>query len=198
MLEIGEKYENRTYKESFTHACNLIPLMYKRLTQVDGFSYEDAVNKIWHDHSDVRGFSKRNIYRYLPKDLPDIPRRIVTSRHNSSQTESTQGTNLSDTKSSTTLGSLPIADENQCPSCLNLLAVNNELREALEASQNFTSADTLLRSERVCSVPKDKEYVMTDALKKSERVCYIFFNVAGRVVHAEADVDKMNNGNGHQ
>ena len=65
-----------------------------------------------------------------------------------------------------------------------------------EANQKFTSANTLLGSERICSVPKDKEYVVTDALKKSERVCYILFNNTGKFVHAEADIDKMNDGNG--
>jgi hypothetical protein len=196
---IDKSYETRTYNElsdefkrTYSRACDLIPLMYDRLTLIDGESHEFALMKIYNDHKDLPGFSKRNINRYLPSDNPTIPRRVVTRRHNSSRTVSTQARNLSNAKPSpTTRGTIRIADEIQCPSCLNLLAVNNELREALEANQKFTSAYSLLENERVCSVPREKHYLLTDALKKSEQVCFIVFDFTGEFIYAEADIDRI-------
>jgi hypothetical protein len=197
--------EFRNLYPTFWKAANLLPAMYNSLTLIDGFPHKDAINKIKSDHRDLPGFSARNIRRNLPLGNPHVPRRIRTSRPKTSMTASNEPSKLSNTKPSCAVEQskdknsvILKADEKECLNCSAVVAENRELREALKANQKFTSANTLLGSERVCSVPKDKEYILTDALKKSERVCYIFFNVAGRVVHAEADVDKMNDGNGHQ
>lgn len=60
--------------------------MYNRLTLVDGFLHKDARTKILNDHKHLTGFTPRNIYRYLPSDNPNIPRRVVTPRHKTSIT----------------------------------------------------------------------------------------------------------------
>jgi bifunctional DNA-binding transcriptional regulator/antitoxin component of YhaV-PrlF toxin-antitoxin module len=80
---IDKSYETRTYNElsdefkrTYSRACDLIPLMYDRLTLIDGESHEFALMKIYNDHKDLPGFSKRNINRYLPSDNPTIPRRV--------------------------------------------------------------------------------------------------------------------------
>src|SRR5437588_1416911 len=89
-----ETYKSTTYEElskefqqffpQAIRAFELIPLMYNRLTLVDGLSDKKARTKMVNDHKHLRGFTPRNIYRYLPSDNPNIPRRVVTSRHKTS------------------------------------------------------------------------------------------------------------------
>jgi hypothetical protein len=177
--------EFRNLYPTFWKAANLLPAMYNRLTLIDGFPHKDAINKIKSDHKDLPGFSARNIRRNLPRSNPHVPRRVRTSRPKSSQTESNDGSNLSRTKYSyLTENSTPIADEKECPRCLKLSAKNRELEEALQANSIFRPADTLLGSERVYSVPKEKEYLLTDAFKTSEQLSFIIFDSTGKFVHA--------------
>src|SRR6266702_4052598 len=94
--EINE-YEQRTYQElslefeelypAAARAFELIPLMYNRLTLVDGLTHKEAVAKIHNDHYHLSGFTERNIRRYLPGENPNIPRRIRTSCPKNSITE---------------------------------------------------------------------------------------------------------------
>jgi hypothetical protein len=57
----------------------LIPMMYNRLTLIEGYSHKAAMNKILEDHAHLPGFSERNIRRNLPEDNPIVPRRIRTA-----------------------------------------------------------------------------------------------------------------------
>jgi hypothetical protein len=84
------EYKDKTYEElsqefqevypAAARAFELVPLMYNRLTLVDGLTHKEAVAKIHNDHRHVDGFTERNIRRYLPADNPNLPRRVRTSR----------------------------------------------------------------------------------------------------------------------
>jgi hypothetical protein len=78
-------------------AFELVPLMYNRLTLVDGYSHKAAINKIYNDHAHLPGFSRRNIRRNLPEDNPMVPRRIRPSWPKTSITENDSGEKFSDT-----------------------------------------------------------------------------------------------------
>ena len=102
------EYEQHTYEQlsqEFTElypaaarAFELIPLMYNRLTLVDGLTHREAVAKIHNDHNHLSGFTERNIRRYLPGDNPKIPRRIRTSCPNNSVTEISTEQDISNTE----------------------------------------------------------------------------------------------------
>jgi hypothetical protein len=103
-----KEYEHHTYEElsqefeelypAAARAFELIPLMYNRLTLVDGLTHKDAVEKIYNDHHHLSGFTQRNIRRYLPGDNPNIPRRVRTSRPKNSITEISAEQHISDTE----------------------------------------------------------------------------------------------------
>ena len=208
-MQIDEDYNNRSYDElskelktSITRAYTLIPLMYTRLTQVDGFSYKEAVRKLHNDHKDLPGFSHRNVHRCLPKDLPGIPRRVVPLRHKSSSTEQMKTTKLSVTKLSGVSGEQsdtgvdgvklePSACGNEHLAYEDLLIKNQELEEALEANSKFVSASALLGIEHTYVVPKETHHILIEAFKKSKNVCYVIFDCANNFAHAEADIDRM-------
>jgi hypothetical protein len=108
MSGVDHTYKQRTYEElskeftelypSALRAFELIPLMYNRLTLVDGLSHKKALAKMLDDHKHFPGFATRNIYRYLPQDNPKIPRRVMTPRHNNSVSEGNDTKNFNVTK----------------------------------------------------------------------------------------------------
>jgi hypothetical protein len=77
-------------------AFELVPLMYNRLTLVDGYSHKAAIKKMRDDHDHLPGFSTRNIRRYLPEDNPSVPTRIRTSRPKTSIAKNSNEQELSD------------------------------------------------------------------------------------------------------
>lgn len=91
---IAQEFEKKTYQELSKEFCDLyqsvkrafeiVPLMYNRLTLVDGLLHKEALAKIANDHKHLSGFTARNVYRYLPAENPKIPRRVVTPRHKNS------------------------------------------------------------------------------------------------------------------
>lgn len=103
-----DEYKYKSYEElsqefqevylAAARAFVLIPQMYNRLTLVDDLPHKDAIAKIQNDHDHLRGFTERNIRRYLPANNPNIPRRVRTSRPKNSVTETSVGTFFSDTK----------------------------------------------------------------------------------------------------
>jgi hypothetical protein len=72
--------EFRTVYPFAIRAFELVPMMYDRLTLVDGLSHKEAFAKIVGDHKDLSGFKERNIRRYLPLNNPNVPHRLRTSR----------------------------------------------------------------------------------------------------------------------
>jgi hypothetical protein len=81
-----EEYQNKSYNDLSSEfrkaypcairAFELVGLMYNRLTLVDKLSHKEALTKIYNDHTDLPGFSLRNIRRNLPSDNPYVPRRV--------------------------------------------------------------------------------------------------------------------------
>ena len=103
-----EEYGRRIYEDlsselqkiypTVARAFELIPLMYNRLTLVDGLTHKDAIEKIVADHQHLSGFSERNIRRYLPSDNPAVPKRVRPSWPKNSSTGSNALSQLSNTK----------------------------------------------------------------------------------------------------
>ncbi|MEP0824574.1 MAG: hypothetical protein HRF40_03740 [Nitrososphaera sp.] len=91
-IEISAEY--RDLHAAVTRANELIPQMYNRLTLVDGYDHPGAMQKMYEDHRDLRGFSLRNIRRYLPTDNPIVPRRVRTSRPKQDCPHSDQTSNI--------------------------------------------------------------------------------------------------------
>ena len=151
--EINIEYQKLSYEDlskefrkiypNVIRAFQLIPLMYDRLSLIDGLCHKRALKKIRDDHKDLPGFSHRNIYRYLPSDNPNIPHRIVSSRHKSSRPESNLIKKLSSAKHLKNLVEPKKVDEREieCTRCLHLQKRNVELEEALVANSRFTKAD---------------------------------------------------------
>jgi len=90
-----KEYQKRSYDDLssefqrlYPRVIRLIPLMYNRLTLVDKLSHKEATAKIYNDHRDLPGFSRRNIRRYLPLENATVPRRIRPSRPKNSIIES--------------------------------------------------------------------------------------------------------------
>lgn len=180
---------------TIVRAYELIGQMYNRLTLVDKLEHKAALKKIWNDHKHLPGFSPRNIYRYLPKDNPNKPKRIVPPRHKSSPTELIDGNKISPTKLSSQaemISKEKINDtsEGEFSSSTGLMAKNQELEEALLASSRCTRANNLIGNEIVYQIPKEKFYLLTESMEKSDKGCFIFFDGTGNFVYAEADVEK--------
>ncbi|HEY7081688.1 MAG TPA: hypothetical protein VH500_18500 [Nitrososphaeraceae archaeon] len=93
----SRKYEDLSneFKEKAGRTCELIKLMYNRLTLVDKLSYKQAIRKICDDHVDIPGFSFRNIRRNLPSENPSVPRRVTARWPNSSPTHNVIAEKLS-------------------------------------------------------------------------------------------------------
>jgi len=87
------EYQLRTFEElraellyhlpHVYRAIQLVPIIYDRLTLIDGRSHKEAFFEICKIFAQVRrnfpeerGLSDRNLYRYLPEDNPHVPRRI--------------------------------------------------------------------------------------------------------------------------
>jgi hypothetical protein len=100
-----DEYKTRTYEDlslefqkfypQAVRAHQLIPQMYNRLTLVDRLSHTEAILKIANDHKHLRGFSDRNIRRYLPSHNPHIPHRVRTPRPKNSGTKAVGNPKLS-------------------------------------------------------------------------------------------------------
>ena len=86
------EYQLRTFEElraellyhlpHVYRAIQLVPIIYDRLTLIDGRSHKEAFSEICKIFAQVRrnfpeerGLSDRNLYRYLPEDNPHVPRR---------------------------------------------------------------------------------------------------------------------------
>ena len=65
-----KEYQIRSYDDLssefqrlYPRVILLIPLMYNRLTLVDKLSHKETIAKIYNDHRELSGFSRRNIRR---------------------------------------------------------------------------------------------------------------------------------------
>ena len=78
-----KEYETRTYEDLLSafrlhwrRAIEIIPLLHNRLTLKDGYTHKQAMRRIRNDLKGIRGFSPRNIIRFLSSDNPMVPRRV--------------------------------------------------------------------------------------------------------------------------
>ena len=159
--------EFREIYPNVLRAFQLIPAMYNRLTLFNTISHREALMKIYEDHKDLPGFSRRNIYRYLPSNNPNIPHRIVPSRHKSIRGESS----LSGKLTSASLvkdGVEAEQTEIECPRCLNLQKKNEELEEALAANSRFIQADKV-QTEKKFRIPLDIDEIKNN-INEIERI----------------------------
>jgi hypothetical protein len=203
--ELSKEFKE-LYRAAY-RAFQLIPLMYNRLTLADKFSHSAALKKMYDDHKDLPGFSSRNIQRYLPVDNPNIPHRVMTRRHNSSNTHAESMVKLSNTKRSygesvQSKETIDIAQvkpikEIECPGCLDKLSKIQELNDALTKNSRFTKASLLVGTQHVYAIPKEKWYILTEAMEKSESAFFVIFDNDRNFVYADSDVERMNRGVSH-
>ena len=78
-----KEYETRTYEDLLSafrlhwrRAIEIIPLLHNRLTLKDGYTHKQAMSRMRNDLKGIRGFSPRNIIRFLSSDNPMVPRRV--------------------------------------------------------------------------------------------------------------------------
>jgi len=183
--------QNRTYeslsqefKELYPmarRAFDLIPMMYDRLTLIDKMSHSDTITKIYQDHTDLEGFSRRNIYRFLPLGNPNVPRRVVPRRHKSNSIkyvlQSSQD-NLSADTNYLQEGSSSYEELKQ---------KNYELELALEESTKPVSAAKFTPFIKKYQVPKDKHDELSEAIKKSINFLILEFDNRDNLISAIAD-----------
>ena len=179
-----KEYQKRSYDDLssefqrlYPRVIRLIPLMYNRLTLVDKLSHKEATAKIYNDHRDLPGFSRRNIRRYLPLDNATVPRRIRPSRPKNSTIESEEAPELSGT----------IHEQNQNVQTIasnNLKTTTNPLDESLtevEITGYNINPDLL-------TIPKEKYPDLEEAMQKSRSSVYVVFDKSGMLERAIPDI----------
>jgi hypothetical protein len=145
--------------------------MYNRLTLVDNVSHKEALMKIRKDHRNLEGFSARNIHRYLPSTNPNIPRRVVTPRHNNSLTETKQAEKFSPTKYKETLYTVSdTIDQKENDTAKIPSQVNNDVSSYTEQklkSENQQLKDKIADLECKLDEAAEKENALNDALAQA-------------------------------
>ncbi len=196
---IVNSFQNRTYDElsiefrqlypAALRAFQLIPLMYNRLTLVDSLTHKVALRKIYDDHKDLPGFSRRNIYRSLPKDNPCIPRKIVPERHKTSSTVTEMANSLSVTeKAKATATESKENERESCPNCQLLRTKKEELEEALEKSAGPTKAANFSPQIQRFTVSKERHRELIDSIEKSVEFIHIEFDKYRTFVSVTPDI----------
>jgi hypothetical protein len=146
-------------------------MMYNRLTLVDNVSHKEALIRIRNDHRNLEGFSARNIHRYLPSTNPNIPRRVVTPRHNNSLTETKQAEKFSPTKYKETLYSVSdTIDQKENDTAKIPSQVNNDVSSYTEQklkSENQQLKDKIADLECKLDEAAEKENALNDALAQA-------------------------------
>lgn len=192
MMSLAQnQYEPGSYTElsdefkslypTIVRALQLIPKMYNRLTLVDNYSHKEAIIKIFEDHRELPGFSKRNIYRALPQDNPTIPKRVVPNRHNSSETIPETNCPLSGTEEREDIESKDL-DDKTCPNCQLLKMQKEELEEALKASAGPTIAANFAPQIQRFTVLKERRSELIDGMEKSIELIYLEFDDGGTLL----------------
>jgi hypothetical protein len=196
-------HESRTYDEisqefkelypTALRVLQLIGLMYNRLTLLDNYSHKDAILKIFEDHKELPGFSKRNIYRGLPNDNPKIPKRVVSIRHKSSETEIQVTESLSTTEKTNEIQSKE-AHIKPCPNCQVWKLQKQELMDALAASSAPTTADKFTPQIHRFKVHKERRAQLIDCIEKSNEYVCLEFDRNGRLLSIIPDSYYKNDG----
>jgi hypothetical protein len=156
--------------------------MYTVLRQVNMLSHKDACNKIYYDHKDIPGFSRRNIYRNLPSDNPNVPRRVVPPRHKPSGTEKNVVPELSATKPGN------LVDEYFGERFSIEYDGDWVENQELEEIKKIPDTSSLVRTEY--RIRREKFEILSNALSRTRDVCYVLFDSYGELVKADADTDR--------
>lgn len=193
-----KEYQIRSYDDLslefqrlYPRVIRLIPLIYNRLTLVDKLSHKEAIAKIYNDHRDLSGFSRRNIRRNLPLDNATVPRRIRPSWPKNSIIESNEAPGLSVT----------IHEQNQNVQTSNNSkeTTTNLLEESLteiemtgynissDHSDN-TKVKEISLLEIEFTIPKEKYPNLEDAMQKSRDSVYLVFDKSGMLERAIPDI----------
>jgi len=193
---IKNNYESASYSElsqefkqlypTAVRAFQLIPRMYNRLTLVDKYSHKEAILKILEDHKELPGFSRRNIYRALPSDNPNIPRRVVSPRHKPSYTKYDTNDSLS-TNNKGKHNKNDEYGENGCPDCNVLKIRNQQLEEALERSSGPTLATCFKPQIHKFTVPIERFSELVQSIEKSSRLIQLEFDNNGNLISIVPD-----------
>jgi hypothetical protein len=183
-LELSQEF--RELYPTALRALQLIPKMYNRLTIVDNYSHKQAITKIFEDHKELPGFSKRNIYRALPQDNTAIPRRVMSKRHKSSGTEPQITYSLSGTEKHKAT-ELKESDNKSCPNCQLLKSQKEELEEALKASAGPITATNYVPQIQRLTVLKERHTELIDSMEKSIEFIYLEFDKNGTLLSVIPD-----------
>jgi hypothetical protein len=188
-----KEYQNRSYQELSSEFRSLYPkgwrfvhlisLMYDRLTLVDNLSHKEAEAKIYNDHQDLPGFSRRNIRRNLPLDNATVPRRIRPSWPKNSNTKSHEMPKLSHTIQETENQNASTSNDSeetisstkqQKQSPIEKNPNNHEDNGALYVEsaqvltkQAFVKADEIPLHEIEFTIPREKYLNLEEAMQKS-------------------------------
>ena len=184
---------SKSYIVPAVRAFQLIPMMYNRLTLIDGLSHSEAWMKICQDHKDLPGFSRRNIYRYLPSDNPNIPRRVVPLWHKSKIIKFNTNSLHCGPKTDKTSG--PESEnksENICPFCEELQQKNYELEIALEESSRPILAAKFTTNIIKYTLPKEKHPRFLEAMNNCNELIHLEFDKAGNFISVISDIDSVN------
>jgi seryl-tRNA synthetase len=144
--------------------------MYNRLTIIDNVSHKKALIKILNDHRNLKGFSARNIYRYLPSSNPNIPRRVVTPRHNNSLTETKEAEKFSPTKYKETLHTTSDNIDHKENDTAKIPHINNDVSSYTEQklkNENQQLKDKIADLECKLDEAAEKENALNDALAQA-------------------------------
>jgi hypothetical protein len=145
-------------------------MMYNRLTLVDKVSHKEALIRIRNDHRDLEGFSARNIHRYLPSSNPNIPRRVVTPRHNNSLTETKAVEKFSPTKYKETLHTASDNIDQKENDTEKTPHINNDVSSYTEQklkNENQQLKDKIADLECKLDEAAEKENALNDALAQA-------------------------------
>ena len=178
-----KEYQKRSYDELssefqrlYPRVIRLIPLMYNRLTLVDKLSHKEATAKIYNDHRDLPGFSRRNIRRNLPLDNATVPRRIRPSRPKNSTIESEEAPELSGT----------IHEQNQNVQTID--SNNSKTTNPLEESLTEVEITGYNINPDVLTIPKEKYPDLEEAMQKSRSSVYVVFDKSGMLERVIPDI----------
>jgi len=178
-----KEYQKRSYDDLssefqrlYPRVIRLIPPMYNRLTLVDKLSHKEAIAKIYNDHRDLPGFSRRNIRRNLPLDNATVPRRIRPSRPKNSTIESEEAPELSGT----------IHEQNQ--NVQTIASNNSKTTNPLDESLTEVEITGYNINPDLLTIPKEKYPALEEAMQKSRSSVYVVFDKSGMLERAIPDI----------
>src|SRR5215469_15506563 len=175
-----KEYQKRSYDDLssefqrlYPRVIRLIPLMYNRLTLVDKLSHKESIAKIYNDHRDLPGFSRRNIRRNLPLDNATVPRR---TNPKNSIIESEEAPELSGT----------IHEQNQ--NVQTIASNNSKTTNPLDESLTEVEITGYNINPDLLTIPKEKYPDLEEAMQKSRSSVYVVFDKSGMLERAIPDI----------